>query len=112
ANSSQPAGCIGGSTPARTAAAVIAASVALPPACSTFRPAADASGCDVAIIPCVPITTERVACGLAAGRSPGSECEFGDCADGSIMSSSAKARNASNCFIHHVRLKPDTTYGT
>src|SRR5262245_12721046 len=60
-----------GSTTARTAAAVIAASMALPPSCSTLRPAADASGWLVAIMPLVPSTMDRVARGLAAGRSPG-----------------------------------------
>ena len=48
-----------------------AASIALPPSCSTLSPAAEASGWLVAIIPLVPSTTERVAFGRAAGRSPG-----------------------------------------
>src|SRR5471032_2565654 len=63
---------IDGSTTASTAAAVTAASIALPPSCSTFSPAADASGWLVAIIPLRPITAERVPWVLAAGRSPGS----------------------------------------
>src|SRR5712691_1758509 len=42
---------IDGSTTASTAAAVTAASIALPPSCSTLRPAADASGWLVAIMP-------------------------------------------------------------
>ena len=63
---------IDGSTTPRTAAAVTAASIAFPPSCSTRRPAADASGWLVAIMPFRAMTTERVECRLAAGRSPGS----------------------------------------
>src|SRR5450759_5028178 len=62
---------IDGSTTASTAAAVTAASIALPPSCSTLSPAADASGWLVAIMPLRPMTTERVECVLTAGRSPG-----------------------------------------
>ena len=61
-----------GSTTERTAAAVTAASIAFPPDCRTFRPAAVASGWLVAIAPFCAITTELVARGFGAGRSPGS----------------------------------------
>ena len=61
-----------GSTTERTAAAVTAASMALPPSWSTRSPAADASGWLVAMTPLAAGTTDRVARGLAAGRSPGS----------------------------------------
>ena len=44
ANRSPPMPVIDGSTTASTAAAVTAASMALPPSCMTFRPATDASG--------------------------------------------------------------------
>src|SRR6478735_8276647 len=72
AKRSPPTPFIVGSTTASTAAAVMAASTALPPCCSTRKPAADASGWLVATMPFLASTTERVARGLAAGRSPGS----------------------------------------
>ena len=53
---------IEGSTTASTAAAVTAASIALPPSCRTFSPALEASDWLVAIIPCRAIATERVEC--------------------------------------------------
>ena len=62
---------IDGSTTASTAAAVTAASMALPPSCSTRRPAADASGWLVAIMPWRPTAGERVAAMWPKGRSPG-----------------------------------------
>jgi hypothetical protein len=80
---------IDGSTTASTAAAVTAASIALPPSCSTFRPAAEASGWLVAIMPLRPNTAERVECGLAAGRSPGRGPLSGACADGAMTAASA-----------------------
>ena len=60
-----------GSTTERTAAAVTAASMALPPSWSTRRPAADASGWLVAMIPLRASTTERVARGIAGGPIAG-----------------------------------------
>src|SRR5262245_7536481 len=64
-----------GSTTVRTAAAVTAASTALPPSHNTRRPAAEASAWLVAIMPRRPIATERVPWILPAGRSPdGGEC--------------------------------------
>jgi hypothetical protein len=48
-----------GSSTLSTAAAVIAASAALPPACSTVTAHSDASWCDVAAIPSQAITVER-----------------------------------------------------
>ena len=72
AKRSPPGPFIVGSTTERTAAAVTAASIALPPCCSTRRPAADASGWLVAITPLRAMTTDLVERGLAAGRSPGS----------------------------------------
>ena len=51
ANMSPPIPVIIGSTTLSTAAAVTAASIALPPCCSTSRPAAVASGWLVAIMP-------------------------------------------------------------
>ena len=62
---------IDGSMTASTAAAVTAASMALPPACSTRRPAAEASGWLVAIMPWRPTAGERVAKMSPEGRSPG-----------------------------------------
>ena len=62
---------IDGSTTARTAAAVTAASIALPPFCSTRRPAAEASDWLVAIMPWRPTAGERVPAMLPDGRSPG-----------------------------------------
>ncbi len=56
----------------RTAAAVTAASMALPPDCRTLRPAAVASGWLVAMAPFWAITTDLVARVFGAGRSPGS----------------------------------------
>ena len=63
-----------GSITASTAAAVTAASTALPPLCSTCRPAADASDCLVAIIPLRPTAGERVAAELDI--EPGSPTLF------------------------------------
>src|SRR6187402_1347175 len=62
---------IDGSTTASTAAAVTAASMALPPPCNTFRPAADANAWLVAIMPCRPTAADLVPRMLPAGRSPG-----------------------------------------
>ena len=62
---------IDGSTTASTAAAVTAASMALPPSCSTRSPAADASGWLVAIMPWRPTAGDRVAVMWPKGRSPG-----------------------------------------
>ena len=62
---------IDGSITASTAAAVTAASMALPPSCSTFRPAAEAIAWLVAIMPCRPTAADRVPRMLPAGRSPG-----------------------------------------
>ena len=61
---------IDGSTTASTAAAVTAASIALPPSCSTFSPAAEASGWLVAIIPLRPSTAERVRAGSPPDDRP------------------------------------------
>src|SRR5207247_2486070 len=58
ANRSPPIPVIGGSTTLSTAAAVTAASMALPPRSSTPRPAAVASGWLVAIMPCGAYTVE------------------------------------------------------
>src|SRR5258708_3808328 len=63
-----------GSTTARTAAAVTAASIALPPDCRTRSPAAVASGWLVAMAPLRAMTTERVPRVLPAGRSPAGCC--------------------------------------
>ena len=71
ANRSPPMPVIVGSTTARTAAAVTAASTALPPRRSTSRPADEASGWLVAIMPRRASDTERVPRGLPDGRSPG-----------------------------------------
>ena len=60
-----------GSTTFSTAAAVIAASTALPPSMSTRRPAAEASGWLVAIMPFRASTGERPSFVSLAGRSPG-----------------------------------------
>ena len=60
-----------GSTTDRTAAAVIAASMALPPACMASRPAAEARAWLVAIIPFRATGAERVPRMFPAGRSPG-----------------------------------------
>ncbi len=60
-----------GSTTASTAAAATAASMAFPPDWSICRPAAEASGWLVAISPLRASTTDRVARGFGAGRSPG-----------------------------------------
>jgi hypothetical protein len=60
-----------GSTTARTPAAATAASIALPPSCSTFRPAADARVWLVAIMPLMPTAGDRVPRMSPAGRSPG-----------------------------------------
>src|SRR5262245_56367318 len=59
-----------GSTTLRTAAALMAASTALPPSCRTRRAAAEASGWLVATMPFIARTGERVPCALDAGRSP------------------------------------------
>src|SRR6185503_9582914 len=74
ANRSPPAPFIVGSTTARTAAAVTAASIALPPDCSTRSPAAVASGWLVAMAPFLASTAERVPRVLPAGRSPAGCC--------------------------------------
>ena len=89
ANRSPPMPVIDGSTTASTAAAVTAASIALPPSCSTFSPALEASAWLVAIMPFRPSATERVAYGLAAGRSPGFGKLSGLCADAVMMISAA-----------------------
>ena len=68
---------IDGSTTASTAAAVTAASMALPPDCSTFSPAAEASDWLVAIMPWRPTAGDRVARMLPDGRSPGFWAEVG-----------------------------------
>lgn len=60
AKRSPPTPVIVGSTTASVAAAVTAASTALPPSCRTWRPAADASGWLVAMTPCVARTGDRV----------------------------------------------------
>ena len=65
---------IAGSTTARTAAAVSAASTALPPRCSTSRPAAEASGWLVAIMPRRPVAIDLVPHLLPNGRSPAGVC--------------------------------------
>ena len=96
---------IDGSTTASTAAAVTAASIALPPSCSTFSPAADASGWLVAIIPLRPNTAERVAWMFAAGRSPGSArtrsvfC----CADDAAIAATTSAAIIEKRFIRPPR---------
>ena len=90
---------IDGSTTASTAAAVTAASIALPPSCSTFSPAAEASGWLVAIIPFLPSTAERVPCGFAAGRSPGRGRESAVCAEGTVMTANAVARASAVRFM-------------
>src|SRR4051812_43817403 len=74
ANRSPPAPFIVGSTTESTAAAVTAASMALPPSCSTLSPAAVASGWLVAIAPLRAMTTERVPRVFPAGRSPAGCC--------------------------------------
>src|SRR5689334_14581836 len=61
ANMSPPIPVMCGSVTLRTAAAVTAASIALPPCRSTSSPAADASGWLVAIIACGAYTTDRPA---------------------------------------------------
>src|SRR5437660_1128105 len=71
ANMSPPIPVIGGSTTLSTAAAVTAASTALPPRASTARPAAVARGWLVAIMPCGAYTVER--CASVVGR--GGCCE-------------------------------------
>src|SRR5438445_8522990 len=75
ANMSPPIPVICGSTTLSTAAAVTAASTALPPCSSTARPAAVARGWLVAIMPCAAYTVERCAsvaerggCWESAGR--------------------------------------------
>ena len=90
ANRSPPIPFIVGSTTERTAAAVTAASIALPPSRITCRPAADASGWLVAIIARRAITTDRVARGLGAGRSPGS-CAGSACASRTTSDAIAKS---------------------
>src|SRR5687767_12542811 len=72
AKTSPPTPVMVGSTTARTHAAVTAASIALPPAWNTWRPAAEASGWLVAMTPFLPSTVDRVPRGFPAGRSPGS----------------------------------------
>src|SRR6266568_3324637 len=67
ANTSPPIPVIIGSVTFSTAAAVTAASMALPPCSSTARPAAVASGWLVAIMPCGAYTVERWA--MVVGRS-------------------------------------------
>ena len=67
ANRSPPIPVIGGSTTLSTAAAVTAASTALPPRWSTARPAAVASGWLVAIMPCGAYTVERWARDVGRG---------------------------------------------
>jgi hypothetical protein len=47
-NASEPRPLLHGSTTAITAAVAMAASTALPPCCSIFKPACAASGCEVA----------------------------------------------------------------
>ena len=59
-----------GSTTASTAAAVTAASTALPPSANVRRPAEEARAWLVAIMPRRAITTERVPRMLPDGRSP------------------------------------------
>src|SRR5207253_2217873 len=71
ANMSPPIPVICGSTTLSTAAAVTAASTALPPRASTARPAAVARGWLVAIMPCGAYTVER--CPSVVGR--GGCCE-------------------------------------
>src|SRR5438876_10295183 len=66
ANMSPPIPVICGSTTLSTAAAVTAASTALPPRASTARPAAVARGWLVAIMPCGAYTVER--CASVVGR--------------------------------------------
>ena len=59
-----------GSTTFKTAAAVIAASTALPPSCKARSAATEASGWLVAARPFVARTGERLPCALDVGRSP------------------------------------------
>src|SRR5688572_8959559 len=59
-----------GSIRPRAALAAMAASIAVPPACSTSTPMRVASGCEVATMPSLPMTSERVANGFPVGRSP------------------------------------------
>src|SRR5437773_1426164 len=93
---------IDGSTTASTAAAVTAASIALPPSCIAFSPAADASGWLVAIMPCLPYTTDRVACGLAAGRSPG-RGRWSSCAPDTAATKDAAIKPVARRFIDPPR---------
>src|SRR3954467_12655426 len=74
ANRSPPGPFIVGSTTERTAAAVTAASMALPPDWSTRSPAAVASGWLVAIAPLRASTAERVPRVFPAGLSPAGCC--------------------------------------
>ena len=73
ANRSPPTPVIVGSTTDRTAAAVTAASIALPPFLNTSSPAAEASGWLVAMRPVRPRATERepraVVVGAPGGRA-------------------------------------------
>ena len=93
---------IDGSTTASTAAAVTAASIALPPSCSTFSPADEARLWLVAIMPLRASATDRVAYGLAAGRSPGRGKVSGLCAE--TVSSARPTRTATTVdFIHPLR---------
>jgi hypothetical protein len=62
---------IDGSITASTPAAVTAASIAFPPDCNTFNPAAEASDWLVAIIPRRPTAGDLVAEMFPDGRSPG-----------------------------------------
>ena len=71
ANMSPPMPVIIGSVTDSTAAAVTAASIALPPACSTASPAELASGWLVATMPCGAYTTERPA--IVSGRCADAE---------------------------------------
>src|SRR5207253_1669008 len=70
-NTSPPIPVIIGSATFSTAAAVTAASMALPPRWSTDRPAAVASGWLVAIMPCGAYTVERWA--MVVGRGSWAE---------------------------------------
>ena len=63
-----------GSITARTAAAVTAASIALPPDCSTCNPAAEERLWLVAIMPRRPTAGDRVPRMLPKGRSPAGNC--------------------------------------
>src|SRR6185437_13869238 len=58
-----------GSTRPIMALAAMAASIALPPAFRMSRPVWAASGWLVATMPYLPVTTERLWCGLGPGRS-------------------------------------------